>query len=132
MAQYQVTHTCGHSETVQITGTDVHGERARRAAWLESLPCLDCQHEAQRAQAAAETADMPALTGSPRQVAWATTIRASIMREIAEQQTRQDETGQPTPPNIAAAIARLRATTAAGWWIDHRDGYGTAMRAVMS
>ena len=31
MAQYNIHHTCGHEETVQIYGTNVHGERQRKA-----------------------------------------------------------------------------------------------------
>ena len=31
MAQYNIHHTCGHEETVQTYGTNVHGERTRKA-----------------------------------------------------------------------------------------------------
>jgi deoxycytidylate deaminase len=43
MAQYTIKHTCGHEEVVNICGTNVHGERDRKVAWLESKPCHECE-----------------------------------------------------------------------------------------
>ncbi len=45
MAKYEIKHTCGHTETVNICGTNVHGERERKAEWLASKPCYKCQRE---------------------------------------------------------------------------------------
>lgn len=45
MAKYEITHTCGCVETVNICGTNVNGERERKAAWMESKPCYKCQRK---------------------------------------------------------------------------------------
>ena len=45
MAKYEIEHTCGCVETVNICGTNVHGERERKAAWLASKPCYKCQRK---------------------------------------------------------------------------------------
>ena len=42
MAKYDIIHTCGHTETHEIVGTDVNGERARKAAWLATTICREC------------------------------------------------------------------------------------------
>ena len=43
--KYTITHTCGHTETIDIGGTTK--DRERRIAWLESFACPECQ-EAKR------------------------------------------------------------------------------------
>lgn len=43
MAWYDITYKCGHEGREQIYGTNVHGEREARAAWLsEHKLCPDC------------------------------------------------------------------------------------------
>lgn len=42
MTKYDITHSCGHSETVEIFGTNVHGERDRKLKWLEEHECHEC------------------------------------------------------------------------------------------
>lgn len=79
MAQYNIHHTCGHEETVQIYGTNVHGERTRKAEWLESKPCRDCEREAVREANLAGAAE---LEGSEKQVSWANDLRAKAIGDI--------------------------------------------------
>ena len=66
MSIYKITHSCGHTVEHQIYGTNVHGEREKKAAWLESRLCYDCykQAEAEKAAKASEDANLPELTGS--------------------------------------------------------------------
>lgn len=49
--QYTILHACGHRAMSQIYGTNVHGERERKAAWLASKPCTACWCKAQKAKA---------------------------------------------------------------------------------
>lgn len=42
MALAYITYKCGHSDNVQIYGTNVHGERDRKAAWYGTIDCPDC------------------------------------------------------------------------------------------
>lgn len=93
--------------------------------------CYAKQQAAKRAEAreaenkaAAETAGalgLPALTGSEKQVAWATTIRQKALDEALSTHggslARLNDKGREV---LAAAMAKM--PTDASWWIDHRDG----------
>ncbi len=126
MAQYTVTHTCGHAETVNLVGP--HVQRERTLDRYESHRCLNCTRSAELEQAA--TADLPSLTGTDKQVPWATTIRAKGLSAIAA--WLDDFEAQCVAHNSPAAeVERARALyhglrdtvigqTAAKWWIDHR------------
>jgi len=90
MAQYHVTHTCGHTHTHHLTGK--HSAREWRIGRLEVEACPDCQRVAREQARAAEnaknaeaakSAGLPTLTGSEKQVAWAETIRLSWVKEVA-------------------------------------------------
>lgn len=77
---------------------------------------------------------LPALTGSEKQVAWATKIRANAIATITEQITQFDEIGQDmvaagrlTEVQVAAGREVLTSFrdqilghTDAAWWIDQR------------
>lgn len=54
MAQYTVTHTCGHEEVHQIYGTNAHGERDHKIEWLETTLCSECWKKEREVKAAAE------------------------------------------------------------------------------
>lgn len=47
MAKYTITHSCGHTAEHQIYGTNTHGEREKRAAYLETTLCAECYARAQ-------------------------------------------------------------------------------------
>lgn len=123
MAKYTITHSCGHTETVQIYGTNVHGERDRKIAWLESKPCIDCI----RAQKLEESrkAGLKELSGSLKQVSWVTDIRNDMIKQIND----LDEAFRPhvleSATNIYNSIIsdmrnNVLSQTSASWFIDHR------------
>lgn len=125
MAQYTITHTCGHDETVQIYGTNVHGERERKAAWLESKPCRDCEREALREENLGGAAE---LTGSDRQVAWADDLRARAIAEAKQLLAKleadtavQQADKDAWRANGENAIKAMLAETSAKEIIEHRD-----------
>lgn len=134
MAKYTITHTDGVEATYQIIGP--YRERARRIEWLESQPSPEGQararDEANEAAAAANAASgLVALTGSPKQIAWAETIRAgqidqmrALKKSIIDHDKSLPYHVQVQLPEIAdKMIARLDAwiaTTDAGDWIDRR------------
>lgn len=126
MAQYGITHSCGHTATHQIYGTNSHGERERKAAWLESRDCTDCwkaQQERERAEASAKaaetTADLAPLTGSQKQIAWATTIRAKFVEAAKNLNDRTNNSSRRT--GQLWLTDRILEHTEARWWIDYRD-----------
>lgn len=108
MAYYTINRACGHVEEVDIRGTDVRGERKRRAAWLATHDCGACHRHkrqeqrdalAEQATALAEVLLLPDLDGSPKQVAWAQDIRLSFLAALAGQIH-----GDPVTPTIGAVV----------------------------
>lgn len=122
MAQYNIRHTCGHEETVQIYGTNVHGERQRKAEWLESKPCRDCERKAMREENLTGAAE---LTGSDKQVSWANDLRAKAIGDIKAKLAKLDT------QYIAAPQEWKDAQRNAGEAIiDHRDNLVSHYGAV--
>ena len=99
MAWQIPTHTCGHDgERYQAYGPGAG--RERELARIESHPCPDCLKKA--ADEAAQKAGLPMLSGSPKQIAWATEIRERALR---------------LHPEMAA---KLTPETSTKWYIDNR------------
>ncbi|WP_275466337.1 hypothetical protein [Streptomyces noursei] len=124
----EILHACGHTATADITGPDTRGQRARTAAWLAEKDCPDCsrrrraqQREEDNAQAAAASAAQgwPDITGTPRQTAWATTIRADAIAAMRDRLAAKCTTESAEELHRRWTAAALRQTDAA-WWIEHR------------
>lgn len=135
MSKYHITHSCGHSRTYNICGTDVHGERGRKTKWYASQPCPDCRRAEENAAAAQSNREkgLPQLEGSPKQIAWAETIRCAAVQAmdafgsqlVDPAQIAGDSQRLATLSRIHALIAETKAITSAAWWIDHQaDGFG--------
>lgn len=140
MALYTIKYRCGHAAERQIYGTDVGGERQRKADWLAGQNCADCAAAARHVErdavnvltaelAAAEA--LPPLAGSEKQVVWATTIRAEALDKLTERGSRQAKLAA-TPEQHAElddVMARCRtalvAQTEARWWINRRGDLNT-------
>lgn len=123
--KYDVTYTCGHIATIQLYGKT--SEREKRIKYLEgNCVCPECykaQKDAERkaenekAAEAAETRGMQELSGSPKQVAWANTIREKAMQYIDKTMNLEDERVK----NLIQYINTNADTKSASWWIDRRD-----------
>ena len=123
--KYDVTYTCGHVATIQLYGKT--SERESRIKYLEgNCDCPECykaQKEAERkaenekSAEAAETRGMQELSGSPKQVAWANTIREKVMAYIDKTMSIEDERVK----NLIQYINTSADTKSASWWIDRRD-----------
>ncbi|MDX3911676.1 MAG: hypothetical protein QHC67_18015 [Sphingobium sp.] len=111
----RIMHSCGHEQTHSIYGMFAAdpGRRAARSARQKYKPCYDASRKvAEEAQATADTAIVAELTfvglqGTPKQVAWAETIRVERIAAFC----RRGHEGTD----------RLAAVADAKWWIDHRD-----------
>lgn len=102
MAHYDITHTCGHDERIELFGKT--SERERRIEWLQERPCTECWKKERAAEAEArknkeaamiveklgnDAADAVnalsnatcTLEGSAKQVAWATDIRKEFIEK---------------------------------------------------
>jgi hypothetical protein len=109
-----ITHACGHAQAHYLSG--FASQQERKARWLQTTKCRTCFiAERQTDQSAAAARDgatiahleLPQLTGSERQVAWAGTIRAGRLATMV--------TDGP------AVLQACLAMTDAKWWIDNRD-----------
>ena len=125
MAKYQVTHSCGCTETHQLYGKQK--DRDSKIEWLEGTLCRKCyraekakerEQANERAGNLAESLGFVALTGSEKQVAWAQTIRQGIYEDIIKHNTIVDA-------DVAVKILNLETT--AKWWIDNRDDHRSAV-----
>lgn len=130
-----IEHSCGHRATVQLYGTNTHGERDRKAAWLATQSCPDCakvdraeqrDERNQETAAQADANDWPTLNGTDRQIPWATTIRADTIAAMAKRLNRHPDADIATRALAVWTDDALRHTDAS-WWIDNRTN---AVRAV--
>lgn len=110
--QVEVAHSCGHQQNLRLVGT-LRG-RERMAAFVRSRPCRACEVRPPAPAADQTNGDdqWPALTGSPRQIDWAMTIRSTKAGIIALM--------LDGVPGGARILTALRHKSAARWWIDRR------------
>ena len=151
MAHYDISHTCGHDERIELFGPT--RDRESRIEWLQGCPCTECWRKEREAEAearrdreaamiveklgddAAEALNAISdasctLEGSAKQVAWAEDIRAKCITEIID---RLHNLVARIPGKVTAQLSadfavRCRAfasviadETSAAWWIDNRD-----------
>lgn len=138
--KYDVEYSCGHSGEVELFGPGK--ERDRKLEWLATIPCPACKREQQTTDRAARSAQsatanaadgLPALEGSPKQIAWAETIRReALLYTRAIERINPDKLAAATDPETVAfgteyaqaydeALKRLRAQSSAKWWIENRS-----------
>ncbi len=116
--KYNGTYTCGHDGVCDVVGPGKDREWKIRKHF--SGPCPECaaQIARERAEKAAQDAEeqgVPALVGSDKQIAWATEIRASFLREVEAENMRADG------PNADAILTHIITNcTRASYWIDCR------------
>lgn len=134
MAKYEVKMSCGHTETIQMFGK--MADRDKKIAWLEEHGiCTACYkariaaaHAADTAAAAAKAAEenLPELTGSEKQIAWALSIRAKKFEALNEMfananANATDEQRQQNQIAIQAVKNVLSRKTQSRFWIDNRN-----------
>jgi len=111
MAKYDVTYTCGHTETVELFGKT--SERERKIAWMEqNCVCPTCYKEKQQKEAAAF--DLPELTGTPKQISWAETLRNGVFEKLEFEKLARGK--NPTDE----FVDWLKSQTESRFWIDNR------------
>jgi hypothetical protein len=132
MAKYNVIYTCGHEGTVNIIGP--HKDRKWKLSYEESKLCPECYKaklEADRQKQNAEAAEanqaagLPKLKGTEKQIAWAESIRKSMIEHIIEYYISQiiDEAKAEHPEEyerVMKGFEALKRHTDASWWIDNR------------
>ena len=111
MAKYDVTYACGHTETVELFGKT--SERERKIKWMEGdCLCPSCCKAKQQKEAAAF--NLPELTGTPKQISWAETLRNKVFRELNKVFR---ELSEEAP---AEFVDWLKGQTESRFWIDNK------------
>ena len=123
MAKYTITHTCGHTEEIQLFGK--MEDRERKIKWLESQECDGCRKAKANAEAAAakEARGLADLEGSEKQIAWANTIRERAYKCFDGLQ--QFANNPQAKAMMDGWKAKMDAETTAKWWIDNRNNLPT-------
>lgn len=115
---HSITHACGHLQIHHVLGFTQ--QQLRKVARLEMAVCESCRQAAKRASSAAAVAEQAAtlahlvlagLTGSPRQIAWAETIRTACLTSLLANSID----GTPAACMACAAVSEAK------WWIDYRN-----------
>ena len=133
MAHYTINHSCGHSSVAQLFGKT--GKRKYVIGKMEQDDCPDCQAQAlavSNAKKASENKqnNLPDLDGTPKQVAWAESIRNQI---IADLTAKINASSRPDLQDKAfAALELLKKQDLASWWIDRRkEDCGAILKGFM-
>lgn len=132
MAKYTVTRACGHNETVVLYGKS--RDREWRLEQVEpSKLCYECyqkqlaeqrEKENREAAEAARAMNLPQLTGTEKQVAWAETIRQKMLADIDKFVYGRIKPEHRNDIRIKEPVRAIQAKTSASWWIDHRGETG--------
>lgn len=137
MAKYKIERACGHEAQVKVRGPIL--TRERKLDHVRQRICRRCSIEKQRAEAAAaaEAEDLPALTGSAKQIAWAMTIRHTAIADAEAYLNHLRESGQLKgrvgkdmelfEAQKERVLEPLKARIEAAWWIDRRDESGATL-----
>ena len=86
---------------------------------------LERQQENERAASLTNELGFAALTGSEKQIAWATTIRQQCYEKVVADNQPHPEYGW----NKMIAVINLEIS--AKWWIDNRSAVGTTMLKII-
>ena len=118
MAKYEISHTCGHTRTVELFGK--YEDRKRKIEWLESQECPECAkaREARQSEEIESELGLKHLAGSEKQCAWAKSIRDPYLKQFKVMIT-SIETSKPEM--IEAIYNWLCNKTESKFWIDNRD-----------
>ena len=141
MANYTIVRACGHEAEVKVRGA--MPTRERKLDRERQRICGRCAIEKQRSEAevAAEAEELPALVGTPKQIAWAMTLRHQALADaknyldyLRESGRLKGRVGRDTELFEAQkerALEPLKARTEAAWWIDRRHEPGASLLESM-
>lgn len=134
MATFTITHTCGHDSEAKLVGPA--SKVNPQIASLESRLCMDCykSKQAEVAKVITQGRVLPDLEGSDKQVAWANTIRATILGQDKSLKIMLDTMSdrahaEKVSSTMDAVVTKLGTITSAKWWIDNR---ATELRAFVN
>ena len=120
MAKYTVTYRCGHTGVVELFGRTK--DREYRLTQLERGDCPDCEEDALRKVIAefSKERELPEVTGTERQAAWAEKLRMYAIKAIEGEFERFSD-GDPDKESLSKVLQEMYQIPEAKCWIDHRD-----------
>lgn len=114
MAKYKITYACGHIAEVQLYGKEA--EREKKIKWYSTINCPVCEAREQKEKA--EAAGLPHLTGSEKQIAWATKLRNNALAVLDSRLPLLPDKNQTV---LKSCIKEwVEKETASTYWIDNR------------
>lgn len=113
MAKYAIIYRCGHTAEVQLYGK--YEDREKKIAYYKTIDCPECR--AKEAADKAKADGLAELTGSPKQVSWASDIRSEKLADAEKLATQVNKNKNM----FDGAVETMKAETSASWWIDRRD-----------
>ena len=128
MAKYSITFSCGHEGVVNLFGRSA--DRESKIRWYEEhVLCPACyekslkearEKQKEQCKARAEELGLPELTGTGKQIKWATEIRDKFAEGITK--NLGDYSKKPKAQRAVNAWASFcYAHDKASWWIEHRE-----------
>lgn len=121
----KVTMKCGHEETKDIYGSTK--EREKKIWYFENCcscdACIKKVHEEANAKAVEELKELALteLEGSEKQIAWANTIRSTMMKDIENELNKYENASNYDIKKIVLTFINMKKS--ACWFIDNRDSY---------
>jgi hypothetical protein len=115
MSLTTVTYSCDHTHNTDVADSFTGAERLKRLDWLSKKPCYACFLAQQEANIAEMTVGWPALTGTDKQIGWASKIRAAKIQLAAAADSGMGDT------RSSLLALSYRDQAAAKWWIDNRE-----------
>lgn len=116
MAKYKITYKCGHTAEVQLYGKEA--EREKKIKWYATIDCPECEAREQKEKA--EAKGLPHLTGSEKQIIWATKLRNNALDKL-DAQISIISNEQNKSKMTAFRNQWISKETASTYWIDNRD-----------
>lgn len=145
MAQYKVKYCCGHEGYVNLTGTNK--QREQKLRYLEYNYCPDCyakqkEEENKIALERSKEMELPSLTGTEKQVAWANTIRIQAIESIEKWLKELEKKAEDVSPELKEKAKNtleeiyeiyeygLKSFTDSEFWIEKRNYAGKELLTV--
>lgn len=128
MGTYRAVHACGHEVNVEVRGRTADVEQ--RLVDIAQTECADCKraHEDERLrqqEMALGLGELPALSGSDKQVSWARQLRMTMaasaareLRKIAESEGLDDTQRDLL---LTASLTWICAHTESPWYIARKN-----------
>ena len=137
MANYTIVRACGHEAQVKVRCATP--TRARNLDRERQRICRRCAIEKLRSEPEASTdaEELRALIGTPKQIAWAMTLRhqaladaemyLDYLRESGQLKGRVGRDMELFEAQKERVLEPLKGWTEAAWWIDRRHEPGVSL-----